>query len=223
MSLTGAENKALQALSGECCAEPESVPQAQKPKRRRTGSEPLGAAKRSTAQQKQQPMVLSLLDLPAGWEKSFSLSALKQVAARAANLEEGWQRIGSEHRAELVEALSTAAAAWRSFAESVLPFDAAVAKGQKKLKQSDPRRASVERVLAAAVLHQLEPQRAAARRVGQRGGGELGARTEGLARRRVGAWRHPRRQQGHMQPRVVHELVEHVVEHEKEQTSRAFL
>ena len=147
----GAENKALQALSGECCTEPESVPLAQKPKRRRTGSDQPGAAKGGAAQQKQQPMVLSLLDLPAGWEQSFSLSALKQVAARAANLEEGWQRIGSEHRAELVEALSTAAAAWRSFAESVLPFDAAVAKGQKKLKQSDPRRASVERVVGAAV------------------------------------------------------------------------
>ena len=95
--------------------------------------------------------MLSLLDLPDGWEKSFSLSKLKQVAARAANFEEGWQRIGVEHRADLVEALSTAAVAWRSFAESVLPFDAAVAKGQKKLKQSDPRRASVERVVAAAV------------------------------------------------------------------------
>jgi len=146
-----AGSSALQALSSDC-AEPE--PQEHAPKRCRTASKTLGTAKHSNCTANGATLkraVLSLLDLPAGWEQSFSLGALKQVAARAANFEAGWQRIGAEHRAELVEALSTAAAAWRSFAESVLPFDGAVAKGQKKLKQGDPRRAAVERIIAASV------------------------------------------------------------------------
>lgn len=146
------KSNALQTISNE------SEPQEHEPKRRRTAEQPAGMAKHSHGTQKgarsmtpKRLAVLSLLDLPSGWEQSFSLGALKQVAARAANFEDGWQRVGSEQRTKLVEALSSAAASWRSFAESVLPFDAAVAKGQKKLKQGDPRRAAVSSVMAAAV------------------------------------------------------------------------
>ena len=89
----------------------------------------------------------SLLDLPSGWEKALSLPSLKQVAARA-SLERGWQAIGKEHRAELVAALASRAAEWRSFVASVLPLDAALQKATPQSKRSSTKPVDVARCAA---------------------------------------------------------------------------
>eukprot|EP00964_Phaeocystis_antarctica_P143005 scaffold108454_cov76-Phaeocystis_antarctica.AAC.10 len=89
----------------------------------------------------------SLLDLPSGWEKALSLPSLKQVAARA-SLERGWQAIGKEHRAELVAALASRAAEWRSFVASVLPLDAALQKATPQNKRSSTKPVDVARCAA---------------------------------------------------------------------------
>mmetsp|Transcript_61330 Transcript_61330/g.72843 ORF Transcript_61330/g.72843 Transcript_61330/m.72843 type:complete len:354 (+) Transcript_61330:174-1235(+) len=94
--------------------------------------------------------IRSLLDLPAGWERTLSLSALKRAAA-CANFEQGWQAVGSKQRSKLVAALTKQADIWRRFVDSVLPFDSAVEKGHFELKRNDPRQGFVEKLVAASV------------------------------------------------------------------------
>ncbi len=124
------------------------------PKRARAGSSTANAAAADAP---------SLLDLPARWSTTMSLGELKSVALHA-NYESDWQSVGTEHRAALIDALSSTAAEWRAFVASVLPMQEALAKGQASLR-SDSRRLgskAADRDAALAGLQVVLPRAMAA-------------------------------------------------------------